>query len=141
MAVLLLLLPSSYYFFLLLLPPHLRPLESQPKLLASQAHCGGVHYGHQLHRVLGEQLVEQLLVPGDDGVTKNQKGRNLDKQSGQEYGQVDGTYLSSRSTRYMYWLRGSSNLLRFLMQFSACEGCMSRSRNKTRDIPPVRPTS
>ena len=31
--------------------------------LASQSHCWCVHYGHQLLRVLGEQLVEQPLVP------------------------------------------------------------------------------
>ena len=38
-------------------------LERQTKLLARQAHSRGVDYRHELHGVLREELVEQLLVP------------------------------------------------------------------------------
>ena len=37
-------------------------LESETKLLASEANSGGVDNWHQLLSVLGEQLVEQLLI-------------------------------------------------------------------------------
>ena len=44
------------------LSQYLRLLEGKTKLLASQPYGGSVHYGHQLLRVFGEQLVEQTLV-------------------------------------------------------------------------------
>ena len=37
-------------------------LELEPKLLSGLAHRGGVNYGHQLLRILREQLEEQPLV-------------------------------------------------------------------------------
>ena len=37
-------------------------LKSETKLLASEANSGGVDNWHQLLSVLGEQLVEQLLI-------------------------------------------------------------------------------
>ena len=37
-------------------------LKSETKLLAGEAHGGGVDDGHQLLRVFGQELVEQLLI-------------------------------------------------------------------------------
>ena len=42
---------------------NLRFFEGETKLLAGKAHSGGVDDGHQLHHVLGEELVEEPLVP------------------------------------------------------------------------------
>ena len=41
---------------------NLRLFEGKSKLLAGKTHSGGVDDGHQLLSVLGQQLVEQLLV-------------------------------------------------------------------------------
>lgn len=40
-----------------------RSPEGQAVLLTGQAHGGGVHNGHELFDVGGQQAVEQLLVP------------------------------------------------------------------------------
>ena len=42
---------------------HLRPFEGQAELLAGEADGGGVDDGHELLHVLGEELVEEALVP------------------------------------------------------------------------------
>lgn len=40
-----------------------RSPEGQSVLLARQAHGGGVHDGHELLDVGGQQTVEELLIP------------------------------------------------------------------------------
>ena len=71
---------------------NLGTLEGESKLLTSQTDSWGVHNRHQLHRVLRQQLVEQLLIPV--------------QQVHLVVSEIT-VHLNQVLTRYMYWLRGS----------------------------------